>query len=69
MPTGPAARILDPVVHPLPPVLTVGPGSPTVWIGFKPAWRGVPAGAGAALQAATARTSRKGVRCRALVIA
>lgn len=41
MPTGPAARILDPVVHPLPPVLTPGPGSPNVLIGFKPAWRGL----------------------------
>lgn len=48
----PAARITDPVVHPLPPVLTGGPGSPTVLIGSLPAWRGVPAAAAAALQAA-----------------
>jgi uncharacterized Zn-binding protein involved in type VI secretion len=54
MPKGPAARILDPVVHPLPPVLQPGPGSFNVLIGSKPAWRGVPAGAGAALQAAKA---------------
>ena len=48
----PAARILDPVSHPLPPLLMPGPGSPTVLIGFKPAWRGVPAAAAAALQTA-----------------
>ena|SRR5581483_1907486 len=52
MPTGPAARILDPVVHPLPPVLQPGPGSPNVIIGYKPAWRGVLAAVAAALQAA-----------------
>ncbi len=51
MPTGPAARITDNVVHPLPPVLSPGPGAPTVLIGFLPAWRAVPTGAGAALQA------------------
>ena len=39
-----AARIGDSVVHPLPPVLTPGTlGSPTVWIGSKPAWRGLSA--------------------------
>lgn len=48
----PAARITDPVVHPLPPVLTPGPGSPTVLIGFLPAWRGILAAAVPALQAA-----------------
>lgn len=52
MPQGPAARLTDPVVHPLPPVLQPGPGSPTVIIGFMPAWRGIPAAAAAALQAA-----------------
>src|SRR3954454_12756013 len=50
----PAARILDPVVHPLPPVLQPGPGSTDVIIGFKPAWRGVPAAVAAALQSAKA---------------
>jgi hypothetical protein len=50
MPTGPAARTTDNVVHPLPPVLTPGPGSLNVLIGFLPAWRGVPAAAAAALQ-------------------
>jgi uncharacterized Zn-binding protein involved in type VI secretion len=54
MPKGPAARILDPTLHPLPGVLQPGPGSPTVLIGGKLAWRGVPAGAAAAIQAAKA---------------
>ena len=48
----PAARVTDPVVHPLPPLLSPGPGSVNVLIGFLPAWRGVPAAAAAALQAA-----------------
>lgn len=52
MPTGPAARITDNVMHPLPPVLTPGPGSMNVLIGYLPAWRGIPLAAGAALQAA-----------------
>lgn len=52
MPKGPAARITDNVMHPLPPVLTPGPGSMNTMIGFLPAWRGVPAGVAAALQAA-----------------
>ena len=47
-----AARLGDPVAHPLPPVLTGGPGSPNVLIGFKPAWRGVLAAVANALQAA-----------------
>ncbi|HSW49761.1 MAG TPA: PAAR domain-containing protein [Bryobacteraceae bacterium] len=48
----PAARITDPVSHPLPPVLTPGPGSPNVLVGFLPAWRAMPTAAVAALQAA-----------------
>lgn len=52
MPQGPAARVMDPVSHPLPPVLQPGPGSPNVMIGFLPAWRGVPAAVAAALQIA-----------------
>lgn len=52
MPQGPAARVSDNVAHPLPPVLTPGPGSMDVLIGFLPAWRGIPAAAAAALQAA-----------------
>lgn len=47
-----AARVADPVVHPLPPVLGAGPGSPNVLIGGMPAWRGVPAATGAALSGA-----------------
>ncbi len=52
MPTGPAARLTDLVSHPLPPMLTGGPGSPSVLIGFMPAWRGLPLAAVGALQAA-----------------
>ena len=52
MPQGPAARLTDPVSHPLPPVLTGGPGSPNVLIGMLPAWRGIPLAAVGALQAA-----------------
>lgn len=48
----PAARITDPVSHPLPPILTPGPGSPNVLIGFLPAWRGIPLAAVAALVSA-----------------
>lgn len=48
----PAARIGDTVAHPLPPLLVPGPGSPTVVIGFRFAWRGIMAAAVAALQAA-----------------
>ena len=50
----PAARIFDPVAHPLPPVLTGGPTAVTVIIGFKPAWRGVNPAVAAAMQAAKA---------------
>lgn len=52
MPQGPAARITDRVAHPLPGMLAGSPGSPTVLIGFLPAWRGLPLAAAAALQAA-----------------
>lgn len=48
----PAARITDSVAHPLPPVLTGGPGSINVFIGGLPAWRGIPLASAAALQAA-----------------
>jgi uncharacterized Zn-binding protein involved in type VI secretion len=48
----PAARVTDSVAHPLPPVLTGGPGSPNVLIGNLPAWRGIPLGSVAALQSA-----------------
>ena len=52
MPTGPAARVGDPVAHPAPPLLTGGTGSPNVMIGGKPAWRGVPAAAAAGIATA-----------------
>ncbi|WP_414625205.1 PAAR domain-containing protein [Calothrix sp. CCY 0018] len=53
MPKGkPAARITDTVAHPLPPVLTGGPGSRNVLIGKLPAWRGIPATAVPALMSA-----------------
>jgi len=48
----PAARVGDTVAHPLPPVLTPGPGSFNVLIGSKPAWRGIPLASVAALQSA-----------------
>ena len=48
----PAAKLGDPVSHPAPPVLAPGPGSLNVLINGKPAWRGVPAAAAIALQAA-----------------
>lgn len=54
MPGMPAARIMDPVVHPLPGMLLPGPGSMNVLIGYKPAWRGIPLAAAAGLQAAKA---------------
>ncbi|OUL36509.1 hypothetical protein BV372_07010 [Nostoc sp. T09] len=47
-----AARITDSVAHPLPPVLSPGPGSNNVLIGNLPAWRGIPAAAVPALQSA-----------------
>ena len=50
----PAARITDPVVHPLPGMLVPGPGSPNVIIGYLLAWRGVSAAAAASMQAAKA---------------
>jgi uncharacterized Zn-binding protein involved in type VI secretion len=53
MPGKPAARAnIDTNAHGLPPVLTPGPGSPNVLIGFMPAWRGIPLAAVAALQSA-----------------
>lgn len=48
----PAARVGDPVAHPLPPILTGSPGSLNVLISGKPAWRGVMAAVATGLQAA-----------------
>lgn len=52
MPGKPAARILDTVAHPLPPVLTGGPGSLMVLAGGFPVWRAVSPAAVPALQVA-----------------
>ncbi len=49
---GPAARITDKVVHPLPGNLIPGPGSFNVLIGNLPAWRGLPLAMVAGLQSA-----------------
>lgn len=54
MPQGPAARVGDPVAHPLPPTLGPGPGSLNVLIGNQPAWRGMPLAAAAGVMAAKA---------------
>ena len=51
MPGKPAARVTDSTAHLMTP-LAPGPGSFNVIIGKKPAWRGLPAAAGAALQTA-----------------
>jgi hypothetical protein len=47
-----AARLADPVSHPLPPILVNGPASPDVQIGYKKAWRGVLAAVAASLKIA-----------------
>jgi uncharacterized Zn-binding protein involved in type VI secretion len=52
--TKPAARITDSVAHPLPPVLTGGPGSLNVLVGSLPAWRGIQPSAAGALRSAKA---------------
>ena len=58
MPKGPAARVTDPVLHPLPPVLQPGPGSFNVFIGKLPAWRGIGAAAAVAVQNAKAASDQ-----------
>lgn len=52
MPGKPAARVTDNVMHPAPPMLSLGPGSSNVFIRSLPAWRGVPSGVAGALQSA-----------------
>ncbi|MEL6163262.1 MAG: PAAR domain-containing protein [Cyanobacteria bacterium J06628_3] len=54
-----AARISDPVAHPLPPILTGSPGSSNVIIGNLPAWRGLPAAAVADLMNAVKESVEK----------
>jgi uncharacterized Zn-binding protein involved in type VI secretion len=46
----PAARLTDTTGHAMP--LAPGTGSPNIMIGFLPAWRALPTGMGAGLQAA-----------------
>jgi PAAR motif len=58
MPKGFAARVTDPVIHPLPGILSPGPGSHNVFIGKLPAWRGVGGAAAAAVQAAKAASDK-----------
>jgi hypothetical protein len=69
MPMGPAARILDPVLHVIPGMLMPGPGALTVLIGMKPAWRGIPMAAAAGLQAAKAASDVRVVAYQAATIA
>jgi uncharacterized Zn-binding protein involved in type VI secretion len=56
-----AARVTDPVAHPLPPVLTGGPGSPNVLIGNLRAWRGIPSASAGAIVSAKA-VSETGIK-------
>lgn len=51
-----AARVADTTSHGTP--LSPGPGSPDVLIGFMPAWRAMPAGAGAGLESASSAMSQ-----------
>jgi uncharacterized Zn-binding protein involved in type VI secretion len=55
---GPAARVGDPVEHPIPDVLDPGPGSPNVFIGGQPAWRGVGGAQAAQFQSAASNSSQ-----------
>jgi uncharacterized Zn-binding protein involved in type VI secretion len=55
VPQGPAARLGDPVAHPLPPVLTGVPAL-KVLIGMQPAWKGIPLAAAPGIMAANTST-------------
>ena len=67
MPKGPAARLGDTTAHGCP--LVPGPGSPTVFIGGKPAWRGLgPAGV-AAIAAAVSDAMTKIMKAQAAATA
>jgi uncharacterized Zn-binding protein involved in type VI secretion len=63
----PAARIYDGVAHPLPPVLTGGPGSSNVLIGGLPAWRGVPVAASNQARGITMNTSNSSSTISSLI--
>jgi uncharacterized Zn-binding protein involved in type VI secretion len=69
MPTGPAARVFDPVLHVTPGALAPGPGSLNVFVGGLPAWRGVPAAAAAALQGAKAASDARVTAYQAATLA
>jgi len=53
-----AARVGDPVLHPIPPVLTGGPVSPNVLIGGQPAWLALPQAQVANLERAKKESAR-----------
>ena len=69
MPQGPAARVTDNVVHPMPGVLAGSPGSPNVLIGFLPAWRALPLAAAAGLQSAQATAYASAMSAEATAVA
>jgi uncharacterized Zn-binding protein involved in type VI secretion len=69
MPQGPAARITDKVVHPLPGVLVGSPGSVNVMIGSLPAWRGLPLAAVAGLQSAQSTALATAMSAEAAAVA
>ena len=69
MPLGPAARVTDNVVHPMPGVLAGSPGSPTVLIGFLPAWRALPLAAVAGLQSAQSTAYASAMSAEATAVA
>jgi uncharacterized Zn-binding protein involved in type VI secretion len=54
VPQGPAARLGDNVLHPLPPVLTGVPAK--VLIGMQPAWKGIPLAAAPGIMATNTST-------------
>jgi uncharacterized Zn-binding protein involved in type VI secretion len=64
-----AARTGDPVLHPIPPVLGVGPGSPNVLIGNRPAWRAMPLAAASNLQSAKKESNKAMAEAKALNLA
>ena len=69
MPTGPAARIFDNVLHLLPGVLIPGPPSLDVFIGMLPAWKGLPLAGAGALMAAKAASDVRVTAAQAATVA
>ncbi len=64
-----AARTGDPVLHSIPPVLGVGPGSSNVLIGNQPAWRALPLAAAKDLQTAKKESNKAMAEAKALNLA